>query len=81
MQSIISTAAQGMAIPIGPVEFNAFSTDATAALREGARAISIMGLGNRTPVGWRWSDDDATLLREDNLLDAVALIVETIKNV
>ena len=80
MQSIISTAAQGMAIPIGPVEFNAFSTDATAALREGARAISIMGLSNKTPVGWRWSDDETANLREDNLLDAVALVIETIKN-
>jgi hypothetical protein len=80
MQSLISSAAQNMAIPIAPVRFSAFSTDCTEALRRGNRAISIMGLGNQVPVGWRWSDDEVSHLREDNLLDAAALVIETIKN-
>ena len=81
MQNLITTAAQSMAIPIAPVSFSAFETDATAALKEGARAISIMGLGNKTPINWRWSDEEASHLSEDNLLDAVALVIETIKNI
>ncbi len=80
MQNLVSSAAQGMAIPIGPVNFNAFNTDATEALKHGARAISIMGLGNKTPVGWRWSDDEVGRLKEDNLVDVVNLVLEIVKN-
>jgi hypothetical protein len=80
MQSLISSAAQSMAIPVAPVRFSAFATDGTEALKRGGRAISIMGLGNQVPVGWRWSDDEVSRLREDNLLDAAALVIETIKN-
>ena len=81
MQSLIASAAQSMAIPIAPVDFDVFSTDATAALQEGARAISIMGLGTKVPVGWRWYDDDVSRLREENLMDAIALVIETVKNI
>jgi hypothetical protein len=80
MQNLISSAAQSMAIPIGPVQFSAFATDGTETLRRGGRAISLMRLGNRLPVGWRWSDNDVTQLREDNLLDVASLVLETIKN-
>jgi hypothetical protein len=80
MQSLIASAAENMAIPMGPVRFPVFTTDGTVALRKGSRAISIMGLGNQTPLGWRWSDDDTSRLKEDNLLDVVAVIGETIKN-
>jgi hypothetical protein len=80
MQSLISSAAQSMAIPVGPVKFSAFATDGTETLRRGGRAISIMRLGNQLPVGWRWSDNEVTQLREDNLLDVAALVLETIKN-
>ncbi len=80
MQNLVSSAAQDMAIPIGPVAFNAFNTDATEALKHGGRAISIMGLGNKVPLGWRWSDDEVSRLREDNLVDVVSLVLEVIKN-
>ncbi|MDR1013417.1 MAG: hypothetical protein LBL86_00315 [Coriobacteriales bacterium] len=80
MQSLIASAAQNMAIPIGPVSFSAFSTDGTETLRRGGRAISIMGLGRQAPVGWRWSDDEVSRLKESNLEDTVALLIETIKN-
>jgi hypothetical protein len=80
MQNLISSAAQSMAIPIGPVKFSAFGTDCTETLKRGGRAISIMGLKKRIPVGWRWSDDEVSRLREDNLSDTAALIIETIKN-
>jgi len=81
MQSLLASAAQGMAIPMAPIVFDAFATDATAALKEGARAISIMGLRDNVPASWRWTDDDASILREDNLLNATALVVELIKNI
>jgi hypothetical protein len=80
MQSLISGAAQSMAIPIGPVRFSAFATDGTETLRRGGRAISLMRLGNRLPVGWRWSDNEVDRLREENLLDVASLVLETIKN-
>jgi hypothetical protein len=80
MQNLISGAAQGMAIPVAPVKFSAFATDGTEALKRGGRAISLMGLGNQMPVDWRWADNDVSRLKEDNLLDAVALLIETIKN-
>jgi hypothetical protein len=80
MQNLISGAAQSMAIPIGPVQFSAFATDGTETLRRGGRAISLMRLGSRLPVGWRWSDNDVAQLREDNLLDVASLVLETIKN-
>jgi hypothetical protein len=80
MQNLISGAAQSMAIPIGPVKFSAFATDGTETLKRGGRAISIMRLGSQLPVGWRWSDNDVAQLREDNLLDVAALVLETIKN-
>ena len=81
MQSLLASSAQSMAIPMAPIVFDAFTTDATAALKEGGRAISIMGLKDKVPACWRWSDDDASLLREDNLLDTVALVIELIKNI
>ena len=81
MQSLIGSAAQSMAIPVGPVDFTLFGTDATAALKAGSRAISILGLGDKEPYGWRWTDSDTSRLREDNLQDTIALIVETIKNI
>jgi hypothetical protein len=80
MQSLISSAAQNMAIPIAPVKFSAFATDCTETLKRGGRAISIMGLGKQVPVGWRWSDDEVSRLREENMLDTAALVIETIKN-
>jgi hypothetical protein len=80
IQSLIQSAAQNMAIPIAPVQFSAFATDCTEALSRGGRAISIMGLGQHLPVGWRWTDDDVSRLREDNLQDVAALVLETIKN-
>ncbi|MDR1183251.1 MAG: hypothetical protein LBK67_00460 [Coriobacteriales bacterium] len=80
MQSLISSAAQSMAIPIGPVKFSAFATDCTETLKRGGRAISIMGLKKQVPVGWRWSDDEVSRLREDNMSDTAALVIETIKN-
>jgi hypothetical protein len=80
LQNLISAAAENMAIPIAPVQFSAFATDSTEALKNGARAISIMGLGQQLPVGWRWTDDDVSRLREDNLQDVAALVIETIKN-
>jgi hypothetical protein len=80
MQSLIASAAQNMAIPVGPVSFSAFATDGTETLRRGGRAISIMGLGRQVPVGWRWADDEVSRLKEGNLEDAVALVIETIKN-
>ena len=81
MQGLVASAAQSMAIPIAPVDFNSFTTDATVALKEGARAISIIGLNNKVPAAWKWSDDDASSLREDNLVNATSLIIETIKNI
>jgi hypothetical protein len=80
MQSLISGAAQSMAIPIGPVKFSAFATDCTETLKRGGRAISIMGLKKQVPVGWRWSDDEVSRLREDNMASVAALVIETIKN-
>jgi hypothetical protein len=80
MQSLIASAAENMAIPIAPVSFTAFATDCTETLNRGGRAISIMGLGQHLPVGWRWTDDDVSRLREDNLQDTTALVLETIKN-
>ena len=80
MQNLIGSAAQNMSIPIAPAEFNAFATDGTQALRQGGRAISIIGMGRHLPVGWKWSDDDISRLEEDNLLDVVSLVLETIKS-
>jgi hypothetical protein len=80
MQNLVSTAAQDMAIPIGPVSFKVFNTDATEALKRGGRAISIMGLGDQVPVGWRWTNDEVPRLREDNMVDVVNLVLEIIKN-
>jgi hypothetical protein len=80
MQNLIASAAKSMAIPINPVKFSAFSTDCTETLRRGGRAISIIGLKNRVPVGWRWTDDAVARLREDKMMDAAALVIETIKN-
>jgi len=81
MQSLLASAAQSMAIPVAPIAFNAFATDATAALKEGGRAISIMGLRDKVPACWRWTDDDASILREGNLLDTAALVMELIKSI
>jgi hypothetical protein len=80
LQDLITRAAQNMAIPIAPVQFSAFAPDCTEALGKGGRAISIMGLGQHLPVGWRWTDDDVSRLREDNLQDVAAVVLETIKN-
>jgi hypothetical protein len=80
LQDLIARAAQNMAIPIAPVTFSAFETDCGETLNRGGRAISIMGLGENLPVGWRWATDNASRLREDNLQDVTALVLETIKN-
>ena len=80
MQNLIGSAAQNMSIPIAPVEFKAFATDGTQTLRQGGRAISIIGMGRHLPVGWKWRDDDVSRLEEDNLLDVMSLVLETIKS-
>jgi hypothetical protein len=80
MQSLITSAAQGMGIPIIPAAFSAFATDGTETLKRGGRAISLMGLVNQVPANWRWSDDDVSRLRKENLEDTAALVIETIKN-
>jgi hypothetical protein len=80
MQSLVSSAAENMDIPITPIPLTAFATDGTEALKRGGRAISLLGMGDHVPVNWRWADDDVSQLSEDNMVDTAALVIEAIKN-
>jgi len=65
---------------VAPKSFNAFSTEASAALNQGARAISLLGLDINTPPAWRWSSDNLTHVSEAKLQATVALLLEIMRN-
>ncbi|MDR1422592.1 MAG: hypothetical protein LBI64_07000 [Coriobacteriales bacterium] len=79
LQGLLAEAGQTLGIQLGQIDFHIFATDATEILASGGRAISLIGLKKNTPVGWRWSDDEAARLSEDNLQDATDLVIEAIK--
>jgi len=80
LQSLVKTSADALGIGIDPAGVTSYSTDAAVALASGYRAISIMGLGNKLPVGWRWRSDRLDILDEDNLQAVSELVIEVIKS-
>jgi len=48
-------------------------------LKEGVRAITIIGLGKELPIGWRWSDNSVDVISEEAIQETVDLVVDVIK--
>ncbi|MCL2136372.1 MAG: hypothetical protein FWH40_02440 [Coriobacteriia bacterium] len=80
LQSLLSQAAQELAVPIAPIAFTAFETDGAIVLQSTSRSISLLGISDGIPQNWRNKDDSSARVREDKILVASELILETIKN-
>jgi hypothetical protein len=80
LQNVMEAASRSIGADLEPVSFTGYTTDASAALKEGMRAISLLGLGNTLPVGWRWSDDRLDIIEEKNLQNACDVVIEVIKS-
>jgi hypothetical protein len=81
LQSLVQSSAGAIGVEVAPVSFTSYRTDATEALKQGGRAISIIGLGKDLPVAWNWSDDRADILSEDGIQSAADLLTEMIKSI
>ncbi|MDR2713999.1 MAG: hypothetical protein LBB42_00475 [Coriobacteriales bacterium] len=80
LQGLVQSAARAIGLEIAPAVFSACETSATKALKKGARAISIMGLGKEVPPGWRWLDNRPSLISEGAIQETVDLAVEMVKS-
>jgi hypothetical protein len=80
LRNLAEAAGRAVGVDLEPVSFVGYTTDASAALKEGLRAISILGLDQALPLGWRWSDDRLDIIDEDNLQAATDVVVEMIKS-
>ena len=56
-------------------------TDATPALVAGMRAITLMGVDEVAPVGWRWTTDTVDIVDEEQLDGVTELVLDVIDNV
>ncbi|MCL1890776.1 MAG: hypothetical protein FWG00_01950 [Coriobacteriia bacterium] len=80
LQGLAQSAARALGLEIAPAVFSACETSATKALKKGARAISIMGLGKEVPPGWRWMDNRLSLISEGAIQETVDLAIEMVKS-
>ena len=55
-------------------------TDATPAMVNGMRAISIMGFDGVAPAGWHWHTDTSSIVVEDRLDYVAKLLMNVIEN-
>lgn len=65
--------------PLQTAEMIWADTEATHAMRAGYRAVSLMGLNHRVPVGTSWAGDTIDLVNGDQIETAVELVTETIR--
>ena len=79
LQKLISKAGKSARVKVDPLDLKWRSTEATTAIGNGARAISIIGVEGDTTPGWRWKDDVDDIVDERNLQDAYKLLIEIIK--
>ncbi len=56
-------------------------TDATPALVAGMRAITLMGIDEVAPVGWRWTTDTVDIVDEEQLDNVTELVLDVVDNV
>lgn len=54
-------------------------TDATPAMEQGMRAITLAGLDGDAPVNWHWKGDTSELVDEDNLEYVTKLLLKIIE--
>ncbi|MDR3136738.1 MAG: hypothetical protein LBU07_04925 [Coriobacteriales bacterium] len=80
LQHLTAAASDALDAALEPVVFMGYDTDATAALKWGARAITIMGLDRLLPTGWRWLDDHLDVLDEDSIQLASDVVIQIIKS-
>lgn len=80
LQGLVQSAGDALGIDLAPCGFTVYDSDAAAALALGARAISIVGLADKAPVGWRWKTDRLDIIKEDNLQEVTELLIEIIKS-
>ena len=79
LQKLISKAGKSARVKVDPLDLKWRPTEATTAIGNGARAISIIGVEGNTTPGWRWKDDIDDIVDERNLQDAYKLLIEIIK--
>ncbi len=80
LQNLARKAAGSMGVDASLVKIDWRKTDATEALSRGIRAITVMGLDRKAPVGWHWSTDTVDTVEEGNLEVATEVLVEMIRN-
>jgi hypothetical protein len=80
LQSLATAAADIVGVRLDGAKFVGYQSDAGWALRQGVRAISLIGLDHDYPVAWRSKADKLEILNEDAIAAASELVVEIIKS-
>jgi hypothetical protein len=80
LQNLISSADKAVGVGISPMLFYGYETSASVALKEGMRAISLLGLEGKMPVGWSSSKDTPEHLSERTLASTSDVVIQLIKS-
>ncbi len=80
LQKLMGRAAKASGVDAQPVDLKWRDTEATAAINERKRAISVIALDGDTTPGWKWSDDDEEKVSAENLQSVYKLMIELIKS-
>jgi putative aminopeptidase FrvX len=79
LQNLVASSANSLQVDVQPVRFKGFGTDASEALANKVRAISLIGLDRDYPVAWRSTDDRMDILDEAKLQATCDLVYDVIK--
>ena len=80
LQSLVKSASRELTgQDMRPQRMTWRNTDATPAMRQGLRAISIMGFSGNVPAHWHWNSDTAGVVEEDNLEYMTKLLLKIIE--
>ncbi len=81
LQSLVKKASKEITgKELRPQKLDWRNTDATPAMLEGMRAISIMGFDGPAPANWHWTTDTSDAIDPDNLEYVTKLLLKVIEN-
>ncbi len=81
LQTLVRKASKEVAgTEMKPKRLDWRNTDATPAMRAGARAVTIMGFDGEAPVGWHWNTDTSAVVEEENLDYVADVVLRMIEN-
>ena len=79
LSNIIKKVGKDFHRPILGQDMSWLNTDATVAMRNGFRAITLSGVENGVPIATSWDGDTIDIIDPDQLHDAIEIVIETIR--